>query len=79
MEKKQVIIDNLNAARLDGYARKVEYWIDECMDCPFYEDDGEKGLCHETSIGNRMFEYPDKNNWFPEWCPLEGGDKEKGC
>jgi hypothetical protein len=54
--------------------RKVEYWIPQCYECPFYEDAGEDNICHETTIEDKHFEYPFKSDWFPEWCPLE---KEK--
>lgn len=52
--------------------KKVEFWIDQCMDCTFLDHDSDNDyFCRETTIGRKKIKYPDKAGWFPEWCPLE--------
>ena len=56
--------------------RRVEYLIDCCMDCPYYTLDGiieyEKDLYDGHCMEKRIdIIYPEENNWFPDFCPLE--------
>jgi hypothetical protein len=52
--------------------RKIEYWVEQCLECPFFEGMGtDNNICNETTIHGRQIEYPFESGWFPEWCPLE--------
>lgn len=52
--------------------RFVTYEIESCHDCIFYEDSSEDTTCDSYCHNiHEDFAYPEENDWFPNFCPLE--------